>query len=247
MARSRSDTIYRCCPLVIVLAGLAGGPQYSRADDPPVVDKGSAEFRKGYARGWAEAEAKLQEGGRVDLIGGDAFSLSSEYTDRETGLPLSAAGCLIDDEWRGRIAGNNERIADWIKTRGLPANSVKPWERQVFDIAAYFAECERRGAVLRLTPEGSPYVSPDGRLSIAVEHRRPTRAIRFYRIWLTFRPPGKREELGEESVRFRRAGRAELCWGPAGSPLAFLRFQEDGELRYVALDTRDPWRPLREE
>jgi hypothetical protein len=90
------------------------------------------DYGAGYKAGAAEADKDLEEGVVAFYIYG--LRRSPEFLDRKTGLPCKViAACVVNDTLVGRAAGHNDRINEYIVERGLPSNSFKRWEKELFD------------------------------------------------------------------------------------------------------------------
>jgi len=87
--------------------------------------------------------------------------------DQNTGLPVvRVSGCVIqvgDDE---RIEGHNDHVAQYIRWHGLPKNTLKPWEKELFNLARFFDDRSRIDVPKRLVAGGPGLVSPDGRNTV---------------------------------------------------------------------------------
>ena len=88
-----------------------------------------------YDSGWWEAERDLWLGqaklyGCAGLMRGDMCSI-----DEETGLLVDRPGCVSYPGYDQRMKGYNDRIAQYIQRHGLPGNTFKPWEKELFNLA----------------------------------------------------------------------------------------------------------------
>ena len=102
-----------------------------------VVAPGGKSYAEGYNTGVAEAERELRDGSATLYIYG--LRRSPEFLDRSTGIPFEIIGdCVIDVETKGRADGHNGAIRKYVKERGLPSNSFKRWEEELFDLAGYY-------------------------------------------------------------------------------------------------------------
>ena len=202
--------------------------------------KDTPEYCVASHHGRAEADSQLKEGtARLYAFGA---GMTLERVDRETGLPMEwIGGCAIGPALFGRIAGHNDRIQEHIKAHGLPANSFKGWDKELFDLKGYFARRRQSEEPHRLSPGSPALKSPDGGFTV-----RPVNSP-------IVKPDGRREDrLGlvvggptaERPVAdvFFDEGRSELVWGPKGSGFAVIRCPRSDHDRYMALDlTRGSW------
>jgi len=94
--------------------------------------------------------------------------------DRETGLPIYGLGCVVDGELLGREEGYNARIKEHIAAHGPPASSFKKYERELFDLKAYFEERARTEEPIRLEEDGPEVRSPDESYGIRLAARTGT-------------------------------------------------------------------------
>ncbi len=217
-------------------SGATGMAQMMRFD---VAFKDTPEYRVAYRYGRAEAEVQLKEGTARLYVFGAGMTL--EHTDRQTGLPMEwIGGCAIGPTPFGRIAGHNDRIREHITAHGLPANSFKRWDKELFDLKGYFAFRSRSQEPHRLSPGGPALKSPDGGFTV-----RPVNSP-------IVKPDGRREDrLGlvvggpaaERPVTdvFFDEGQSELVWGPKGSGFAVIRCRRSDHDRYMALDLKRGW------
>lgn len=195
-------------------------------------------FQSGYAQGRLEAEQQLQSG-TAALYGGRARPGDYEWLDRETGLPFE----IIDgNEFRGALAGRaigrNDRIYESIRANGVPANSFKPWFKDIFDLPGFFDRRDRIQPPIPLAAGGPPVQSPDGKTAITLvkrfeKHPKPGMSERLGLSIVAGKVvvPMKEDAGPEDTV--------DLHWGPNGSGFVVVRFtSKDGRVFYDALDLR---------
>ena len=215
----------------LCLALLGAGPE-----------RDSTEYRAAYAKGRAEADRELERGDATlylcGLVRGDLDF------DHETGLPYKRiAGCIVDDAILGRHAGHNDRIMQSIKSRGLPLNSYKPWERELSDLKGYFAARSQAGATRRLVAYGPGVWTQDGRYAIRLRERpkeRVSSRARDPEFLITAPGTTRAAFVGPLGAA---AGKTEVFWGPESSHLAFIRWSDyppDHKLdqAFVAIDAK---------
>jgi hypothetical protein len=87
-----------------------------------------------YAAGWWEAESELWRGEATIYRLGEPIVGGICNINPDMGLPVRVrSGCMTragDSEW---VKGHNDHIAQYIRWHGLPTNTFKPWERELFD------------------------------------------------------------------------------------------------------------------
>ncbi len=192
-----------------------------------------------YDAGWWEAERELWLGEATiyyGLGGCVRFGGNSCSVDRETGLPIKYLASRLQDDFP-RIRGHNDHIAEYIRWQGLPRNTLKPWENELFNLPRYFDTQSRIEAPTRLTVGGAALISPDGRNSV-----RPVADLR------DDGSPSKSLKLviSAGNVVVREAhiffdGDSDLHWGPPGSRFVVVRTASEKVERYEAYDLRDGW------
>ncbi len=206
------------------------------------------EYAKGVARGRAEADGELKSKKAKIWSYGLVVHIFTEPVDRETGLYFTSFGCSIDDEIIGRVEGHNARIAESIREHGLPKNSFKPWEKELFGLAEYFERRSRTAKPTRLTVGGPAVRSPDGKFVVKLVERR-------YEVPAELKiQPAQRPCIlvGEQETESNRIwfppNDPELIWGPEGSWFAVLKGKTSKGDRTVfeAIDLRD-MRTIRDE
>lgn len=202
----------------------------------------SDEYRAGYRQGVEEAKKELESGVATFYTCG--LQLGLEHLDRETGIPIRPiAGCGVDDEILGRSFGHNKTLSDSMKLRGLPANSFKRWEKELFGLEAYFIARSKQQAPVRPKAGGPVLKSPDGKFTITPvrsEYKRQDGSTGNVFALI----------VGGDGVKPSTVNvwwdDVDLVWGPNGSRFAVLRNVQKEWDKYDALDLqRGEW--LRQE
>ena len=182
-----------------------------------------------YDAGWWEAERELWRGeaklyASAGLRKGDLCNI-----DQDTGLPLDHPGCMGDvsyDEW---MAGHNDHIAQYIRRHGLPKNTFKPWEKDLFNLARFFDDRSRIDVPKRLVAGGPALVSLNGRNGVRLVPNPMTTEMRTVVI------TAGDVVLCDSNIQIG-TGDSDLLWGPDGSRFVVIRsITEEGEL-YAAYD-----------
>jgi hypothetical protein len=222
----------------LVCACLLAFPSLSFAQPAAegLVATPGGDYGAGYKAGAAEADKDLEEGVAAFYIYGTRES--PEFLDRKTGLPCDViAGCVVNNTILGRAAGYNDRINEYIVERGLPSNSFKRWEKELFDLQGYFEKRAKTAKPHRLTLGGPAAISPDGESA----------------IWLVRKQSKERDGTMSDYLQFvvtvgavdRKpfgahdgASNIEVFWGPNGSGFAVIRAQEEKLTVYTAVDVK---------
>jgi hypothetical protein len=197
-----------------------------------------------YALGWWDAERELWRGYVIiDRISGLRFG-DMCLIDADTGLPVSGgAGCVShvgDDE---RRKGHNDHVAQYIRWHGLPKNTLKPWEKELFNLKRDFDERSRRVSPARLLPDGPAVLSPSGRNSVRlVEGVKGAQSPDCFRQAVI---AAGNVVLHNWFAHFEK-GDSDVLWGPEGSPFVVIRSVSENKEHYVAYDLRTG-RHLRDE
>jgi hypothetical protein len=193
----------------------------------------SAAYQAGYARGVDEAKREI-EGRRAQIyVYGTRSSL--DILDRATGLDqIDLAGCFVDDETKGRAAGHNEYVLNFVARYGAPIYSRKRWERELFDLEAYFASRPSTD-VSKLPVDGTNVRLGGGRVLVS---GRP-----FLRVTVDGTPVTRRLADGRSSMTIDVAllelpKRGEVTLGPEESDTLIFRWGFDGSSELAALDLR---------
>jgi hypothetical protein len=193
----------------------------------------SAAYQDGYSRGVDEAKREIEEHRAQIYVYGARSSL--DMLDRATGLgQVDLAGCFVDDETKGRAAGHNEYIRSFVARHGAPVYSRKRWERELFDLEAYFAS-RSPTEVSQLPVDGTNVRLGGGRVLVSA---RPA-----LRVTVDGRPVTRRLADGRSSTAIDVAlleipRRREVTLGPEGSDTLILRWGFDRSSELAALDLR---------
>ena len=170
--------------------------------------------------------------------------------DRDTGLLFTSIDGLVGHASEpGRIEGHNDHVAQYIRWNGLPENSLKPWERELFNLARFFDDRSQHATPTRLLAGAAAVVSPDGRNSVRLVGDVLEGAQRLVGVEIAAGP----EVLQSGCFPwFDTPGDIDLLWGPAGSRFAIVRSRTAVKEYYTAYDLRrgrsirDEWRVPRE-
>ncbi len=231
-------------PLSLAFLALLG-----RADDGPdavyfAASKSSKDFQDAQRKGREEAERELERG-RASLY---VYGLRRDGSnlDRETGLPYEAiAACVVDNAILGRADGHNSRIKEHIAAHGLPANSFKRWEKDLFDLKSYTETRLKTEAAILLKVDGPAVKSPDGKHS--------ARVAKVTENWLDGKPYEHVVLIVDEGRASPRPvslvalkGEPRLLWGPDGSGFAVVLYKSLGQGVAEAIDLHRGWWPRSE-
>jgi hypothetical protein len=200
------------------------------------------EYRSAYQQGRDEADKEVSNG--VATLYSFGLRLSLDFVDRETGLPIDAiAGCVVDDSILGRALGHNERIREHIKAHGLPANSFKPWEKQLFGLKEYVGVQEKVKPI-ELVLGGPTVKSPDGKYAIRPVHghlpNRDGRTRDCLAIIISV------DGVSLKELLMIHPDKVSLVWGPPASRFAVVYVRDPEYEEYAAIDLQRG-RFLREE
>ncbi len=139
--------------------------------------------------------------------------------------------------------GHNDHIAQYIRWHGLPENTLKPWEKELFNLKRYFDERSRMSLPARLLPDGPAVVSPKGssnvRLVEGVKGAESPDCSRQVMI-------GDGNVVLHNWFAHFEKGESDVLWGPDGSPFVVIRSVSENKEHYVAYDLRTG-RHLRDE
>ena len=105
-----------------------------------------------YLAGWWDAECQLWQG-RATIDGGGSpvrLPFGFCYIDKETGLTIVLRVFGFQEGDRERSQGHDEHIRQYVAWNGLPRNSFKPWEKELFSLKPWFTERSRSNPPIRL-------------------------------------------------------------------------------------------------
>lgn len=224
---------------LLPLAWLSDGPAPPKVEAPIPARPGgeSRAYRDAYALGRDQARIALKDGRATVLTYG--LRMTSNLLDEETGLPYETiAGCIVNDSIVGRAAGNYDAIREFIAKNGPPANSMKPWMKDLDDLAAFVKARREAEPVVRLTPGDRGSKSPDGKYTarIVPTAQKGPDGQAFRGVDLILGVGGK--ELATRpylSIDDRAPG---LVWGPTNSGFLVLSERSGSEEIYWAIDAR---------
>jgi hypothetical protein len=218
-----------------------------------------------YASGWWEAGRELWRGEATiyDFDGGYTSTVGDFCCfDRDTGLPIHGVGWSYGMQRGGceRVHGHNDRIAQYIRWHGLPKNTLKPWEKELFNLANFFDDRSRSIVPRKLFAGGPAAVSPHGKTSVRLvadvhNDGTPTdwvgviitvgnvvfndgyilSAKREYDVlWGPEMVPDKRVPVRAISDK----ADYDLLWGPKGAPFVVIRSVFNTREHFKAYDLR---------
>ena len=189
-----------------------------------------------YAAGWWDAECELWRGEATIYSLGGLRAGDICIIDQETGLPIHwVSGCVIDEGDPERVDGHNAHIQQYIRWHGLPRNTLKPWETELFDLKRYFDDWVRTKAPTRLHAGGPAIVSPDGRSTVQAKAGVKDDGSQDDALKVVI--AAGNVVLGDGYVRIGK-GESDLLWGPEESRFAVIRSISPRIERYEAYDLR---------
>lgn len=198
-----------------------------------------------YAAGWWEAERELWQGNATIYSGGYRLPFGDFCNfDQDTGLPFRPIyGCVMEEGDLERERGHNDHIAQYVRWHGLPRNTLKPWEKELFDLKHWFDGQSQIDPPTRLLAGGETVVSPNGTnsvrpVSVLKDDGTPSDALK---VIVT----AKKVIIDDCYARFFK-GESELLWGPKGAPFFVIHSTTEFGDEFQAIDLRTG-RPLRQE
>jgi hypothetical protein len=249
-------TIRRWTAAVAVIAGLLGlgttywprlmllreaetefqrslGGQLSRRLTGTQLSDLRSDYISGYIRGCTEADQEIAKSEATIYTYG--LQVGSNNLDRETGLPLNPiAGCVVDETIEGRTTGHNARIRKYIEWFGLPSNSLKAWETELFDLCGFFGARWKAGHSIYLRAGGPAAISPDGDREVVLMEESVGGHVKRLRV--SIRVCGTRSGTEVDLFSYRKP--VELVWGPTRAGIAVLQGRTDDAVYYEAIDLR---------
>ncbi|MFI5458550.1 MAG: hypothetical protein ACHRXM_24215 [Isosphaerales bacterium] len=153
------------CLISVCLLAFPGGSVVSQGPDAPIDEWNKKGYAAAYKVGVAEADKELKEGKATIYAYG--LREAQEFLNRKTGVPYKViAGCEVNREILARAAGHNDRIRKYIEERGLPSNSFKRWDKELFDLKGYYETRTETERPHRLSAGGTGVKSSDGKYRI---------------------------------------------------------------------------------
>jgi hypothetical protein len=215
------------------------GPADVPPADPLAAMKATKEYQDGYRKGRDEADAEIRQG-RATLY---TFGLRRDFSnlDRETGLPREPiAGCVIDDGIVGRADGHNARVRESIAAHGLPANSFKRWEKELFDLKGYVASRLKAGPAVPLKVGGPAAKSPgDKHTARVAKVTEKGFDGKPYEHVVLIVDEGRAGERPISLIGLE--GQPRLLWGPEGSGFAVVLYRAFKADQAEAIDLHRGW------
>jgi hypothetical protein len=189
-----------------------------------------------YQQGVGEANAELERGVATFYTYGLRRDLS--LFDRQTGLPLLAiAGCMVSEHTLRRAQRHNDTINRYIARRGLPPNSFKPWEWELYHLKKYYALRMKTETPARLVPGGPAVKSPAGKYGVRVVDRPLERADGTLTPTLSMIVTVDNKD--QEGVYVASEATIDFLWGPPGSGFVVVRTKaKDGLYWFSAVDLK---------
>ena len=224
------------CVLVLQFAVISGQQQ-------PADAQHGSEYDAAYKKGIFEADKEWEAGEATIYVYGTREL--GEFIHRNTGLRYKAiAGCVADEAIEARAAGHNQRIKELITNRGLPKNSFKPWEKELFDLKSYYDVRIKTEKPFRLTVGGKAATSPDGKYEVRLIKRPVNQpdgtTVEFSSLVVVI-------DGNKEGRQIRMLENEMDCiWGPKNSGFALVRIsygkKDLSEFKAVDLIRGEPLR-----
>jgi hypothetical protein len=189
-----------------------------------------------YSAGWWEAEQELwQTSATIYQLGG--YRLGDICSvDQETGLPVARiTGCMVEVGDEERLKGHNDHIDQYIHWHGLPSNTLKPWEQELFHLKRWFDDQSRNDRPKRLVGGTTAVIAPDG-----IHGVRPVQDVDLDGSpseGLKIIVACKGVVVNQRYARVSK-GESELLWGPKNAPFFVIRSVTQDCEEYCAFDSR---------
>ena len=191
-----------------------------------------------YTAGWWEAEHELRRGeATVYKLGGLPLGDICDI-DEDTGLPIRrVSGCMVSARDIQRVSGHNDRIERYIRSHGIPGNTLKPWQGELFHLKRYFDDRLRIGGTHKLHAGGPAVVSPDGRSNVKLIARFAVAddgsPIDSLKVVIS-----TRDAVLDDWRPLCQRGDFDFIWEPEGSRFVVLRSISAKEEHFEAYDLR---------
>ena len=207
------------------------------------TSRNSGDYDTADCTGIADADQRLKTGKAAFYIYG--LRESGEFLDWKTGIPFEAiADCEADNAIVGRADGNNARINEFIAVHGLPSNSFKRWEKDLFDLWGFYEKQSEKQRPFRLTLRGPAAKSADGKytMRLAKYQHKLLNGTPSEHLSIVISVAG----VDHKEFGFFLDEAFDGFWGPAGSGFAVVRYDRVPAPFLIALDL-ERGEPLRSE
>lgn len=215
------------------LLAFLGGAVAAQEPDAFIWDRKL--YDKAYKLGVAEADEQLKAGNATIYTFGLCMSL--EMLDRQTGLPIQPiADSVIVDSFVGRVAGHNHRIDEVIAERGLPSNSFKRWDKELFDLKGFYETRSKTEKPVRLLIGRPAARSPDGKytLRLVKTELQGDNGKRIDTKSVVVNVAG----VDRDPLWLYVEGNHDFFWGPKESGFAVIRSKGERMTAFEALDLK---------
>jgi hypothetical protein len=198
-----------------------------------------------YFKGWWEAECELWKG--APTIYGGLGSLIDDIcrVDQATGLPIApVCGCVVQVGERERVRGHDDHIAQYIRWHGLPRNSYKRCEAELFHLKRFFDARSQVATPEPLLVDGPALVSLDRSYTVrrVADFDSDGRISDSLKLVFT----AGNVMVGAGWCWFGEHAKSDLLWGPPNSRFAVTRSISGTWEHYEAWDLKSGW-SLRDE
>jgi len=226
----------KTCLISVCLLAFPGGSVVSQEPDAPIDESDKKGYAAAYKLGVAEADKELKEGNA--MIYAHGLLGEPEFLDRKTGLPYKMiAGCIVNLKILARAAGHNDRIKKYIGERGLPSNSFKRWEKELFDLKGYYETRTETERPHRPSPGGAGVKSSDGKYQIRLvktQSRDDDGSVSNYASPVVSVDGVDHEPL--HSLPY--GGNLDFFWGPNDSGFAVIHCKGKEDSAFMAVDLK---------
>ena len=236
--RKKSRLFWAGCLIAVVGAGVLGcrilfprnAPRWylydSRQSEVELKGRFAWSYLRAYCLGVTAAAEDLARNKAVLVTIGH----TDEKLDERTGLTILTQGSVADRGMFGYAAGYNRIVDVFIRLRGIPSNSRKPWEQILSNVNEYFDSRAKDDPPLQLVVDGKPVIMSDGRQVSFLSHENPNHKVIYYDLkWgneiyplLTFYPHS------DDTMQFYP--------GPPGSDFVVLRGGDGNQFVYPGIE-----------
>ncbi len=238
--------LFAACLILIAGGGFVARRTFFPRNAPRwYLNSSEQELKARYGRTYLRAYCLGATAAAEDLIANKAVFVTtgdiSEHFDQETGLTMLSLGGDADKGMFGYAAGYNRIVGAFIRLRGIPSNSRKPWQQILSHLNEYYDSRAGSEPALQLALDAKPTRMPDGRQVSFTSELNINHRVVWYNLklgdvlypLLTFYPHSD--------------GTMQLYSGPPGSDLLILRGGDGGQFtrpfiehntQTIALDLR---------